>query len=71
MALTTCKDCNNQISTDAKACPKCGKPQRRPISLARIVGLVLLILMVLGYLAARDYDRKARGALDLKPAQSA
>ncbi len=24
MALVTCKDCGNQVSTSAKACPKCG-----------------------------------------------
>lgn len=24
MALITCKDCENQVSTDAKACPQCG-----------------------------------------------
>lgn len=24
MALTTCKECGGQVSTEAKACPKCG-----------------------------------------------
>lgn len=26
MALTTCKDCGNQISTRATFCPRCGRP---------------------------------------------
>jgi uncharacterized protein YjeT (DUF2065 family) len=26
MALTTCPECGAQVSSDAKACPKCGKP---------------------------------------------
>lgn len=26
MALTTCQDCGNQVSTEATACPKCGRP---------------------------------------------
>src|SRR4051794_20672202 len=26
MALVTCPECNQQISTDAQSCPHCGKP---------------------------------------------
>lgn len=26
MALITCKDCNNEVSDSANACPKCGAP---------------------------------------------
>src|SRR5919198_997250 len=26
MALTTCPDCNRQVSTEATACPGCGRP---------------------------------------------
>ena len=31
MALTTCKDCGNQVSNSAVACPKCGAPVPRII----------------------------------------
>lgn len=26
MALATCRDCGNEVSTSAKTCPKCGRP---------------------------------------------
>lgn len=29
MALTACKECKSEISTKAKACPKCGAPVPR------------------------------------------
>ncbi len=29
MALTTCPDCQTQISTEAVACPKCGRPMKK------------------------------------------
>jgi ribosomal protein L40E len=36
MAMTTCKDCNAEMSTRANACPKCGRVYRgQPLSAAR------------------------------------
>lgn len=29
MALNKCKECGQEISSEAKACPQCGKPQRK------------------------------------------
>lgn len=26
MGLTTCPDCNHEVSTAARACPNCGRP---------------------------------------------
>jgi hypothetical protein len=31
MALATCKECNETVSTEAAACPHCGAPQQRPM----------------------------------------
>jgi hypothetical protein len=59
MALTTCKDCGNQVSTDARACPKCGRQLPARTSVARIVGLLLILLVVPVYFAVRDFDRAA------------
>jgi hypothetical protein len=42
MALTACKECGNQISDDAKACPKCGKPAAKKTSFGAMVALVLV-----------------------------
>lgn len=48
MALVRCRDCGQDVSTDAKACPKCGSTKhlswtKNPTA-NRIVGLVLLAL---------------------------
>lgn len=50
MALRPCKECNAEISTDAKTCPHCGKQQR-----AGLLGgclMVVLIIFILGTLSA-------------------
>ncbi len=31
MALTTCPDCRQKCSTEARACPNCGRPLRARI----------------------------------------
>ncbi len=49
MALIKCKDCGNDVSTDAKNCPKCGanivlpKPPKKPASpiLKYILGFIV------------------------------
>ena len=37
MALTSCPDCNREVSTEAVACPGCGRPMR-PLGLAGNMG---------------------------------
>lgn len=31
MALSRCPDCNKEVSTEASACPHCGRPQEREV----------------------------------------
>lgn len=45
MSLKKCKECGQQISSEAKKCPHCGKPQSQ--SGAIIGGIVLLAVVVL------------------------
>jgi len=45
MSLKKCKECGQQISSEAKKCPHCGKPQSQ--SGAIIGGVVLLAVVVL------------------------
>lgn len=33
MAMTRCKECGNEVSTKAEACPKCGAKRPRPTSI--------------------------------------
>lgn len=57
MALTPCRECGKDMSTDARACPHCGaKPPYRP-SLAFI--LIAGLLVVFGVKAAIESSRPA------------
>lgn len=49
MALVKCKECGQQISTDAKACPSCGKKRT---SCATIGCAAILGLCLVGYIAS-------------------
>lgn len=52
MALIKCKECGKEISSDATACPDCGKPINPPKSksVSGIVIKVILTLIALGVL---------------------
>lgn len=45
MALTTCEDCQGEVSTSARACPQCGCRVRAgrfgPVWIARVILLLL------------------------------
>lgn len=48
MALLNCKECDNQVSTKAKNCPKCGAkaPKEPPTLLQEILSLIVIIAIV-------------------------
>lgn len=48
MALVKCKECKEQISTKAKACPKCGAVPPKKTSLFTWLILILIIFTVYG-----------------------
>jgi hypothetical protein len=52
MALTVCKECGNQVSTKADACPHCGAKQKRRISTLGCLGMVVIFFLVLGVIGA-------------------
>lgn len=54
MALKKCKECGQEVSTAAKACPKCGTPSPTGSSLFRKAVVGLSILFVLGLFGARS-----------------
>lgn len=41
MAMINCKECNEEISMEAKACPKCGQPNKEVIFFAFGISFVL------------------------------
>src|ERR1035441_9111256 len=57
MALVTCRECGQGISTDSAACPHCGKPTKAKgmggCSMAFVIlGGLMLFVMLLGWLVA-------------------
>ncbi|MGC4088316.1 MAG: zinc ribbon domain-containing protein [Polyangiaceae bacterium] len=56
MALVKCKECGNEVSKKATACPKCGAPGAPGFSIVRVLVGVLVVLiggpLVLGAMGA-------------------
>lgn len=50
MALIKCHECGAEVSTEAKACPKCGAKVRKPTSgaLALLLGLMVIGIVIVG-----------------------
>lgn len=71
MALITCPECGNQVSTDAKSCPKCGartKPKSK--ALYWIIGTPLGLLILLAIIGSNPSPetaekRQARAVYEL------
>ena len=52
MAMTTCKECGKQVSTEAKTCPHCGAAAPAKKKAKGGVGKWLLIVFAIGVVAA-------------------
>lgn len=46
MAMKSCKDCNTEISKDAKTCPKCGKDQRNFFAKHKVLSFILAVILI-------------------------
>ena len=46
MAMTSCKECKNQISTEAEKCPHCGSEAPKPTSRLKILFVGIFIFIV-------------------------
>ncbi len=70
MALTTCPDCNSEVSTDATACPKCGRPTQKAVGAnaqsqrsAQVILIIFVAVCVFLYFKIRaswDEDKQKR-----------
>lgn len=66
MAMSKCKECGAEISTKAKACPKCGASNEGPSSL-KVVIVMVSVFFVVGVIADGCSNRSGR--LSSKAAQ--
>ena len=62
MAMTACSECGNEISTTAKACPKCGAIVPRPKIWPWLIGVPVALFIVLLIYGSTipEYESKAR-----------
>ena len=64
MALTTCTECNQEVSESASSCPKCGA-KLKPSALGTLfkyLGIGISILITIGfisYASTPEYEREA------------
>jgi hypothetical protein len=47
MALKKCKECGNDVSTEADSCPKCGAVIKKKRGFLRLIGAAILIFITL------------------------
>ena len=66
MALIECRECKNQVSDSAKACPKCGAPVADPVP-SKSRGISILLALFLGGIGAHKFylERPLQGILYL------
>lgn len=70
MALTTCRECGKQVSTDAKTCPHCGTSTPAKKTAKGGIGKWLLIVFAIGLVAmALPKKDKAATATATPPVQ--
>ena len=50
MALVTCPDCQNQVSSEAWICPKCGRPIKRVWLLSGKRPLILWAILIVMFI---------------------
>ena len=56
MAMKTCKECGTEVSSNAKACPKCGNDQRNFFVKHKVLTFFLAIILICVISAASSGD---------------
>jgi hypothetical protein len=67
MALIKCKECGNEVSTKAEACPKCGAKLKQKAGCGTILGVAILAVIIIGAFGS-IFDSPSDGGADAKPA---
>lgn len=69
MALKKCKECGNDVSTKATACPKCGAVLKNKTGCLGYIGVAFLIFIVLGVIGSliKEGSNKNRSGAQSQP----
>lgn len=68
MALIKCKECGNEVSTKAEACPKCGaKVPTDKVGCGTVFGVVILTVIILSVFSSA-FDSSSDHAANAEPA---
>jgi hypothetical protein len=59
MALIKCKECGNEISSEAKTCPQCGATPKTPTNMATAIGSVLFAVLVFWFFLGGGVEKQA------------
>ncbi len=70
MALVKCKECGKEYSTDAKACPNCGK-RRTTMTTTVIMGLFAFVIIIFIFNSQQKQDAESARRAALTPEQRA
>jgi hypothetical protein len=67
MTLIKCRECEAQVSSDAKTCPKCGAPVPHPKLWPWVVGIpvILFAAFILYGMSIPEYEAQARRVRDV------
>jgi zinc-ribbon domain len=60
MALVKCRECGNEVSIEAKTCPKCGARTRKTIGIANIIGVIALLIILFWFFFGGGNEQQAK-----------
>lgn len=59
MALIKCKECGNEISSEAKTCPQCGVTPKTPTNMITAIGSVIFGVLVIWFFFGGGVEKQA------------
>lgn len=71
MALEKCKECGNEISTKAKACPKCGVEIKRTSGLTKLIAGIIVFMIIFGIIESSNMQERQQAAASAEQARVA
>jgi hypothetical protein len=59
MSLVKCRECGNEVSSEAKTCPKCGARTKKAINIAPLAGGAAFVLIMAWYFFGGGIEKQA------------